>query len=719
MSVLAPERPRPPAPVTAPATARIPVRRAAGTTSHFRPDIQGLRALAVALVVLNHVTGRPAGGYVGVDVFFVISGFLITGLLLRERERSGRISFRDFYRRRARRILPAAVVVLAVTSVVAQTLFLGQRAQQIVVDSLWSLGFAANVHFAQRGTDYFAAGTPHSPVQHFWSLAVEEQFYLGWPVLVLAVSALVAGRHRRVALGCATVAVCAASFAWSVHATADSPATAYFSTFTRTWELGVGALVAVSAASLQRLPAVVRAGAAWAGLAAILVAAFTYSAETDFPGSAAALPVLGAAALVAFGNASGGPGSTWLLTGSVARFLGDISYSLYLWHWPVVVLLGVVVGPGTWTFYGSAVALSVLLATVSYVVVEKPLLTPVRSPRTGPARRVPRRAVALRRVRSAAGLTVLAGLTGWACIALLPDHRSQPVPAVTAAPAAAALDAADAGATDAALREEIRASLDTAEWGPLVPALGDLPLAKAPEWQVDECLDIDQHNVGRCVYGDPLAPQRAVLLGDSIAASWVPGLRQALSAEEWSIQMLTWHECPNITATVRGYSEPVLRSCDTHREWALDRIAADPPDVVIMSNHYVATLVDTRADVPAAWRSGGEEVMGRVQATGARVVVLASPPTSVALDDCATAFNSPSDCVAPLTASYESTSGIERDAAAAVGATWVATEDWFCVDGRCPAVVGTTPVYVDEMHLTAEYSRKLAPQLRRAVLGQA
>ncbi|MBN1093937.1 acyltransferase [Blastococcus sp. TML/M2B] len=715
MSVLAPERPAGerrtldrPAPHPARRPAR-PGRPAPATAGHFRPDIQGLRAVAVGLVVLHHVTGRPAGGYIGVDVFFVISGFLITGLLIRERERTGRISFRDFYVRRARRILPAAVVVLAVTSVVAQVLFLGQRAQQTVLDALWSLGFAANVHAAQKGTDYFDAGTAHSPLQHFWSLSVEEQFYVGWPVLVLVVSALVAGRARRLALGGAMLAVCAASFAWSVAATAASPMTAYFSTFTRAWELGAGALVAVAAPALPRVPAALRAVAAWAGLAAIGAAAVTFSAETVFPGHAAAVPVLGAALLVAFGDAPGGPGAR-LLALRPMRFVGDISYSLYLWHWPVVVLLGAAIGTGTRTFCAAALLASVLLAVASYLGIERPLLRP----HPARARALPRRAALARRARGAAALAALGALTGWACIALLPDHRPQPVHAVTAA-SAPTPDVADAAL--AQLPAQIRASLDVDEWGPLTPSLDDLPRAKAPEWQLDDCLDVDAGNVDRCVYGDPAAPHRAVVLGDSIAASWVPGLRQALPAAEWSIQLLTWHECPNITATVRGYSEPVLSSCDTHRTWALDRIAADPPDVVIMSNNYAAPLVDRAADVAATWRSGGEQVMGRVLATGARVVVLASPPTSVALEECATAFSSPADCVAPLPGAYPFASGVERDAAAAVGATWVATEEWFCADGRCPAVVGSTPVYVDQLHLTAQYSRSLAPQLRQAVLG--
>jgi peptidoglycan/LPS O-acetylase OafA/YrhL len=228
-----------------------PVRRR--LSNSFRGDIEGLRAVAVGLVLLDHVLGWPAGGFIGVDVFFVISGFLITGLLVRERERTGRISFRAFYVRRVRRLMPAALAALVATTLAAWALFPRGRFWEAVDDGVWALLFGANIHFAQQGTDYFQQTAAPSPFQHFWSLAVEEQFYLLWPALILAVFALRPGGRGRL-LGPAKVVVTAGSFAWSVHATMASPATAYFSTLTRAWELGVGALVAVAATPLSRLP---------------------------------------------------------------------------------------------------------------------------------------------------------------------------------------------------------------------------------------------------------------------------------------------------------------------------------------------------------------------------------------------------------------------------------------------------------------------------------
>ena len=248
--------------------------RSRQTGKEFRPDIQGLRAVAVLLVALNHAGVRQlSGGYVGVDVFFVISGFLIAGWLMKRTARSGRVPFAEFYAARARRILPAATLTLVVTVVASYYLLNYVRALSAFHDAVWAAFFAANVHFAQVGTDYFARANPPSPVQQYWTLAVEEQFYLVWPAtlaLVLWAVALVRRRGRDgvkpglvddVAVRWLTVFVVlavAASLAYSIRLTPEQPTSAYFSTLTRAWELGVGVLIALVANRLQALPRVVR-----------------------------------------------------------------------------------------------------------------------------------------------------------------------------------------------------------------------------------------------------------------------------------------------------------------------------------------------------------------------------------------------------------------------------------------------------------------------------
>src|SRR5436190_1041733 len=245
-----------------------------------RPDVQGLRAVAVLVVIGAHA-GVPflQGGFVGVDVFFVVSGYVISSLLLREVTATGRVRIGDFYARRARRILPAACLVLVATSVYAAFQLPLTRVAQVLEDVKWAALFAANIHFSQLGTDYFEQDRAVSPVQHMWSLAVEEQFYLVWPLLIVVLLALV--HRRRVRALTVVVAVAwAASLGWSIVLTATSPVSAYFSSLTRAWELATGALLALAGHQLPRLPVAVRHALTVVGLGAVAVAVVMFSETT-------------------------------------------------------------------------------------------------------------------------------------------------------------------------------------------------------------------------------------------------------------------------------------------------------------------------------------------------------------------------------------------------------------------------------------------------------
>ena len=268
----------------------------------FRPDVEGLRAVAVGLVVFYHAgLSQLSGGFVGVDVFFVISGFVITGLLLRERQASGRTSILNFYARRFRRILPAATLVIFAT-VIASYLALGFVSGNVVAnDGRWAAVFLSNFHFAAVGTNYFTAKLPPSPLQNFWSLSVEEQFYFVYPTLFFVIARLKGRWSLQAKLAVVLAAVIVASYWFSVTQTASTPTQAYFSPFTRANELALGALVAVGTPWLKRLPAALAAGLSWAGLGAIALAAVLFTAQTPYPGSAVALPVLGAALVIAGG----------------------------------------------------------------------------------------------------------------------------------------------------------------------------------------------------------------------------------------------------------------------------------------------------------------------------------------------------------------------------------------------------------------------------------
>ena len=356
-----------------------------------RRDIQGLRALSVLAVIGAHTVGWPRGGFVGVDVFFVISGFVITAALLRELTATGRVRLRAFAARRVTRILPAALVVLVATVTVAFVVFHRSRAEQTLLDALSAAGMAANWRMVAVGSDYFHAGDAVSPLQHFWSLAVEEQFYLVWPVLLLIVVAAVPRARRAgsaaLAVGATALIVVTASFVWALVQSTATPTLAYFSTFTRAWEFAVGALVACASPLLRLLPASLGAMLSWVGLAGIVAALVVIDPETTgFPAPWAALPVAGAALIMA-GGVPGDPRNRHLfpLTNPASVAIGNMSYSLYLWHFPLIAFAAVILPTGGIST-GIVLGATAALAIASYHLVEQPFrhLPASRRPASAP-----------------------------------------------------------------------------------------------------------------------------------------------------------------------------------------------------------------------------------------------------------------------------------------------------------------------------------------------
>jgi len=342
----------------------------------FRPDIQGLRAVAVLLVVLFHVhVPGLSGGYVGVDVFFVISGFVITGVLLREHAFTGSTSMVRFYGRRVRRIIPAATLVIIVAIVASYALLGRVGGTETATDGRWASVFLVNFHFAASGTNYLASLLPPSVLQNFWSLAVEEQFYLVYPAVFLVVARLSWRLPLRRRLGIVLGVAVVGSFAYSVIQTSSNPAGAFFSPFPRAWELALGGLIAVGTVGLRRVPPAMAAGLTWIGLGSILCAAFVFTPATPYPGWAVALPVVGAGLVIAGGVAFPQYGVECVLRCRPLQWIGLISYSWYLWHWPLLTLAAERSGTDTLPvadgLFWIVVALG--LATATYVLIENPI----------------------------------------------------------------------------------------------------------------------------------------------------------------------------------------------------------------------------------------------------------------------------------------------------------------------------------------------------------
>lgn len=314
------------------------------------------------------------GGFVGVDVFFVLSGFVITGLLLREHASSGKTRLLAFYGRRSRRILPAATLVIIVT-VLAAYHWLGflTGGDTAEVGRTASL-FYSNFHFISTGTNYLNSQAPPSALQNYWSLSVEEQFYILYPTLFIL--ATLCWRHVELRLKLVTLLTVGivVSLVWSIHQTSASAIAAYFSPFTRAWELALGALVAVASPQFAKFPQAIGLAMSWAGLAGIAAAAFLFTSTTPYPGSAAMLPVFGTALVVAGGTARPKMGGELLLRLPPFQWMGKLSYSLYLWHWPILIIAAQYAGHSLsvednllWVL--AALALSV----ASFFLVENPI----------------------------------------------------------------------------------------------------------------------------------------------------------------------------------------------------------------------------------------------------------------------------------------------------------------------------------------------------------
>ncbi len=352
--------------------------------SSRRRDIEGLRAVAILAVVAYHAGLPVPGGYVGVDVFFVISGFLITQLLWSELSAGGRLSFASFYARRARRLLPSAVLVIVVTVVVSVAVLGPLEVKVVAKDAVACALYVGNYRFAFQATNYLNAHGPVSPLQNYWSLGVEEQFYLVWPALLVGASLIgrrSRGRHRQASAErsrgavIAALAVVGALSLWlCVTLTHTDEPWAFFSLPTRAWELAVGGLIALAVPHFRRIPAWALGAIGWAGLGAVAWSLFAFGPQTPFPGAAALLPVLGTGAAIAAGTRSLKAGPARLLGLAPLQPIGAVSYTWYLWHWPALILAPYVLGHHLGLAQNVAVAiLSLLLAALTTVFLEQPV----------------------------------------------------------------------------------------------------------------------------------------------------------------------------------------------------------------------------------------------------------------------------------------------------------------------------------------------------------
>jgi peptidoglycan/LPS O-acetylase OafA/YrhL len=715
----------------------------------FRPDIEGLRGVAVSLVVLFHAgllsaaATQLTGGFIGVDLFFVVSGYLITGLLIRERERTGRISFSKFYARRVRRILPAAAVVLLITIPLANGLVTLVQRSSVMEDAASAALSIANIRFAMT-TDYFNP-VNYSPFLHFWSLGVEEQFYFVWP----AILAVVAWKFPRAGAAAALSVILVTSFIASVIVTDISAPTAFYMLPTRAWQLAAGGLLAVGTGSLDRLPGAIRslwktllAFAGWAALAALITSAIVIDSKTTlYPGMAAIVPTLAGVLLIASGTEPTGPGI--LLRLPPVRFLGKISYSLYLWHWPMLILGGMyLVGPLGTLAPEQAIALAALsipVATASWLLVEEPFRRGV-IPLPRPSR------VVAAGVSAMLIIAVIGTGFDWgaqSALAALDGPDTTPSPTATQAPTATptetptptssgsiAVETATPSATPTALPGMTPALTFPPTAAPptsyamnssIKPSLGNAATDYELPWH-DNCLGWQATTTPnpstRCIYGNPKGTYTVALVGDSHASALFPGVNAVAKAHGWKLIPYLKINCSFLDFTDLMWFGPPLApypQCMTWNSVVMSKLQKTAPNLIIISmSRWIFT--NSNAEETVSAESSSLIRMIRKLPASSKVVIIQDPPlpTAEKVPDCLSAnLTDWRKCAYTRREGFGSGMGSREVAASkATGAGLINLTSAICPGtGDCPVVINGMIAWRDEHHLTATFSASLGPAI--------
>jgi Predicted acyltransferases len=644
----------------------------------YRGDIEGLRAIAILLVVAAHANVPwLAGGFVGVDVFFVLSGYLITGLLLQEIEKTGHLQFANFYARRLRRLLPALLVMLVCTCLFAVVVLApGEQGSQAVAAATASVWFS-NFHFAFAKLDYFSPGAASNLFLHTWSLGVEEQFYLVWPALMLLAFGAWRGKgnHAR-RLKVAMFAIAVISLAFCITLTRTAPQMAFYMMPLRAWQFAAGALVWLQfhpayASNKDRSPQhhrlIVSRCAGWLGLGLILASALWLDANMAYPGWRSLLPTLGAAAVIAAGARDGNAGISNILSKQPLQAIGRVSYSWYLWHWPVLLLGGALVPAETPAYHTGLVGLSLLFAVISYRWVESP-------------------------IRHQARWIVRPGVTVLVALALMMMSN------------VACIDWFDAASM----------WINSPTQQRYAKAHGDAPVI-----YVMGCDDwYHSDHVRACSFGPADATHTVVLMGDSIGAQWFPAVTEVFKQPGWRLLVVTKSSCPMVDEPIfyprigRDYVE-----CTTWRGHALQQIAAGHPDIVILGSSQFYDLNQNQ------WVEGTARVLKSISAaTGHIYIVRSTPYLPFDGPNCLSLQHWPpwlhwrqGECDAPaFNKQGNDVYQWQRQAASRFGnVSMLDLNNAICPGGECHAERDGIVVFRDTMHMTASFVQSLGGEFER------
>ncbi|GAB3602012.1 acyltransferase family protein [Microbacterium aureliae] len=672
------------------------------TSSRFIPHVQGLRAIAVLFVVLYHFwPGRFPGGYVGVDVFFVISGFLITAHLVRELTATGSVRLGQFWARRARRLLPASLLVLLFCAIVAGSPYLMPLSAlpNELREILAATFYVENWYLAFTSADYLNHGGDPTTVQHYWSLSLEEQFYVLWPLIMLlaawiGVKRFAATRRRSVlvALGIVT----AASFVFCVAFTITDPAPAYFVTFTRMWQFGVGAFVALIPV-LQVRNRLLSFALGWGGILTLLVVLFRFDGQTPFPGYAALAPTLGAAAIIAASNTERWWYPTRVLSLRPAQFVGDISYSLYLWHWPLIIIAPSV------PFWGLSIYHRVALLGICFVLAwltKRFVEDPTRSLRMLTSR--PPRVTLWAALGS---MLLVAGVAGGAWALNAPAYRDgvQAIQELRADPpscfgAAAVLDPSCGGEGPASV----------------LPAPG---FAGVDRPEDEQCfVQLNNARAVSCEFGSDAEDAPTVaLIGDSHAYQLLTTFQRMADDNGWRLVTFFKGACPwNTTplATPGAFGA----ACTEWRAGVSDALAELDVDAVftaaIATTPYASAGHSSASEAAVAgYRDAWSQVLDR----GVPVITVVDNPVWETDPNKCLRTRGQGECDAPRSDVLVADDPLREAAEGEQGVTLLDFTDVFCDGDVCRTVVGGANIYRDQDHVTVTFADTLAPWYTAAI----
>ena len=650
--------------------------------SEFRPDIEGLRGLAILLVAAFHCNLTAfKGGFVGVDIFFVLSGYLITGLLVKELDTTGRLSLVNFYARRARRLLPAATLVLLVTLLAAGLLLSPDEITSTAKSTAASALYFSNEYFVRAYRAYFSPLPQGNPVLHTWSLAVEEQFYLLWPILLPIIWKIWKSRRARLAV---IAALTLASLALSVRYSPQIPFSAFYRLPFRAWEFGLGALATLLPWSTLVAKPRLRRILGWVGLATVIASLPAVVRFGPVPGWVAAIPCLGAAAMLIAGTDSRLPGTVSILLAlPPLRFLGRVSYAWYLWHWPVLVVASAVFSGLDIPARLACVIVALALATLTHFAIEDPIrYTP---------RLIPRPALSL--ILAAALVLTVLGSAGLA------------------------LRQAASLANQPTMRRLAAATHD----------ISSLPRGT--------CNALSLNHAITCSFGNAASSTTVVLFGDSHAIQWFDALRVLANQANWNLVTFVKSDCPaaDVGAPFRfGSGATIVGICQTWRREAIQKILALHPTLVVVAGKYEfpvdlnspdaerTTGISVQA-AAAEWQAGTRRTLRQFTDAGLKIALLRDVPRApTAVADCLERASRYSfypsghcDFIAESDQNSAFAAAEQRVATSLPGITWVDMNAEICPNQRCLAQPGGIVSYRDTHHLTGAFAATLAPALQQ------